>query len=94
MLNLPSWKKVVSIQNTDVNSWAPLETELGEATLAELEAAIDELRNSGLIKPLTVMESRLPVRLIGLNGYRYTLQTKEPTCLAIRGGILKYDNQQ
>lgn len=71
-------EKIVSGQNTDVNSWDPIETELGEATLAEIEAAIEELKNSDLIKPLAVMGLRLPVRLTGLNEYRYTLQTKNP----------------
>ena len=78
LVELAILEKVFSNQNTDVNSWDPLETELGEATLAEIETAIDELKNSGLIKPFAVMELRLPVRLIGLNGYEYTLQTKNP----------------
>lgn len=78
LVELAILEKVFSNQNTDVNSWDPLETELGEATLAEIETAIDELKNSGLIKPFAVMELRLPVRLIGLNGYKYTLQTKNP----------------
>lgn len=78
LVELAILEKVFSNQDTDVNSWDPLETELGEATLAEIETAIDELKNSGLIKPFAVMELRLPVRLIGLNGYKYTLQTKNP----------------
>lgn len=78
LVELAILEKIVSGQNTDVNSWDPIETELGEATLAEIEAAIEELKNSDLIKPLAVMGPRLPVRLTGLNEYRYTLQTKNP----------------
>lgn len=78
LVELAILEKVVSNQNTDVNSWAPLETELGEATLAEIEAAIDELKNTDLIEPFAVIELRIPVKLIGLKGYRYTLQTKNP----------------
>ena len=44
LIELAILEKVVSNRNTDVNSWAPLEAELGEATLAEIEAAIDELK--------------------------------------------------
>lgn len=78
LVELAILEKVVSSQNTDVSSWIPLKTELGEANLAEIEAAIEELKNSDLIKPLAVMGLRLPVSLIGLNEYRYTLQTKNP----------------
>ena len=78
LVELAILEKIVSGQNTDVNSWDPIETELGEANLAEIEAAIEELKNSDLIKPLAVMGLRLPVRLTGLNEYRYTLQTKNP----------------
>ena len=89
LVELAILEKVVSGQNTDVNSWLPLKTELGEANLAEIEAAIEELKNSDLIKPLAVMGLRLPVRLIGLNEYRYTLQTKNPPAWQYEG---KYSN--
>ena len=78
LVELAILEKIVSGQNTDVNSWDPIETELGEATLAEIKKAIAELENSGLIKSSAIMEAELPISLIGLNGYQYTLHTKNP----------------
>lgn len=78
LVELAILEKVVSSQNTNVNNWNPLETELGEANLAEIKTAIAELENSGLIKSFAVMEAKLPISLIGLNGYQHTLHTKNP----------------
>ena len=69
-------EKISSNKDTNVNNWNPLETELGEANLAEIKTAIAELENSGLIKSFAVMEAKLPISLIGLNGYQHTLHTK------------------
>ena len=71
-------EKISSNKDTNVNNWNPLETELGEANLAEIKTAIAELENSGLIKSFAVMEAKLPISLIGLNGYQHTLHTKNP----------------